>query len=95
MCLMNLHKDANEDKIRKVMKEFIGINIQKPPVRSAVKRVERERTVYYLDVLEIDGKNVLFRVGCEAGTYIRTLAVQIGRKLGTGASMYQLVRTNV
>ena len=95
MCLMNLHKDANEDKIRKVMKEFIGINIQKPPVRSAVKRVERERTVYYLDVLEIDGKNVLFRVGCEAGTYIRTLAVQIGRKLGTGASMYQLVRTKV
>ena len=92
---MKLHKDADEDKIREVMKGFIGINIQKPPVRSAVKRVERERTVYYLDVLEIDGKNVLFRVGCEAGTYIRTLAVQIGRKLNTGANMYELVRTKV
>jgi len=54
VCLMKLHKDVEEDKIREVMKGFIGINIQKPPVRSAVKRVERERTVYYLDVLEID-----------------------------------------
>src|SRR3989344_981324 len=95
VCLMKLHKDVDEDKIREVMKGFIGINIQKPPVRSAVKRVERERTVYYLDVLEIDSKNVLFRVGCEAGTYIRTLCVQIGRKLNTGANMYELVRTKV
>src|SRR3989344_5869332 len=95
VCLMHLHKDVPEEKIIKVIEGFIGINIQKPPVRSAVKRVEREGNVYYIEILEIDGKSVLFRVGCEAGTYIRTLCVQIGRKLGTSANMYQLVRTKV
>jgi|TARA_Y100000310_G_scaffold231700_1_gene234289 H/ACA ribonucleoprotein complex subunit 4 len=92
---MHIHEDVKESKIKKVMKKFVGKNIQKPPVRSAVKRVERERTVYYLEILEIDERDVLFKVGCEAGTYIRTLCVQIGRELGTGAHMAQLVRTKV
>jgi len=95
ICLMHLHADVSEAKIRKIMKTFVGVNIQKPPVRSAVKRVERERTVYYIEILEIEGKEVLFKVGCEAGTYIRTLCVQIGRKLETGAHMSQLIRSKV
>ena len=95
VCLMHLHKDVSEDKVRKVMKKFVGKIIQKPPVRSAVKRVERERTIYYIEILEINEKDVLFRVGCEAGTYIRTLCFQIGKELGTGAHMQQLVRTKI
>src|SRR3989344_4634623 len=82
ICLMHLHDDISEDKIRKAAIKLIGKIIQKPPVRSAVKRVERTREVYYLEILEIDGKDVLFKVGCEAGTYIRTLCIQIGRELG-------------
>lgn len=95
VCLMRLHKDVSEKEIRKAVKSFVGKITQKPPVRSAVKRVERERTVYYLEILEIDGKDVLFRVGCEAGTYIRTLCFAIGKGLGTGAHMQQLIRTKV
>ncbi len=95
VCLMHLHKDVKQDKIKKIMKKFVGKIIQKPPVRSAVKRVERERTIYYLEILEIDGKDVLFRVGCEAGTYIRTLCFGIGKELGVGAHMQQLVRSKV
>ncbi len=95
VCLMRLHKEVSEKDIKKVMKKFLGEITQKPPVRSAVKRVERERTIYYLDILEIDGKEVLFRVGCEAGTYIRTLCVAIGKTLETGAHMQQLIRTKV
>lgn len=95
VCWMHLHGEVKKDKIKKVMKRFVGKIKQKPPVRSAVKRIERERAIYYLDILEIDGKDVLFKVGCEAGTYIRTLCVQIGRELGTGAHMAQLIRTKV
>jgi H/ACA ribonucleoprotein complex subunit 4 len=51
--------------------------------------------VYYLEVLEIHGTEVLFRVGCEAGTYIRTLCVDIGKKLGCGAQLAELRRTRV
>jgi H/ACA ribonucleoprotein complex subunit 4 len=58
-----------------------------------VKRQERERNIYYIDVIEIDGRDVLFKVGCQAGTYIRKLCVDIGRKLGTQAHMAELRRT--
>ena len=93
--LMKLHKTVAENKIREICGGFIGDISQIPPVRSAVKRVKRKREIYYLDVLEIKGTEVLFRVGCEAGTYIRTLCVDIGKKLGCGAHLAQLRRTRV
>ncbi len=66
---------------------------QLPPVKSAVKRTEREREIYEFEVLEIKGRDVLFRVKCQAGTYIRKLCDQIGKVLGTGAHMAELRRT--
>lgn len=93
ICLMHLHKEVAENKIHELMKEFQGKIKQLPPVRSAVKRQERFREIYYLNILEINGKDVLFKVGCEAGTYIRKLAHDFGKRLGTGAHMFQLIRT--
>lgn len=93
VCLMHIHKQCDEKKIREVMKSFIGEITQMPPKKSNVKRVFRQRTVYYLEVLEIKDNDVLFVAGTEAGTYIRTLCVDIGKKLGVGAHMMQLVRT--
>jgi H/ACA ribonucleoprotein complex subunit 4 len=95
VALMKLHKQVDEKKIREVCRGFVGEVSQMPPLRSAVKRVRRTRQVYYLDILEIQGTEVLFRVGCEAGTYIRTLCVDIGRKLGFGAQLAELRRTRV
>jgi H/ACA ribonucleoprotein complex subunit 4 len=91
--LMRLHRDATGKQITRVMKGFVGDIRQKPPVKSNVKRVERTRTVYYLEILEIDGRNVLFRTGVQAGTYIRKLCDDIGKKLNTGAHMVELRRT--
>ncbi|CAB49444.1 RNA-guided pseudouridylation complex pseudouridine synthase subunit Cbf5 [Pyrococcus abyssi] len=93
VALMHLHGDVPEDKIRAVMKEFEGEIIQRPPLRSAVKRRLRTRKVYYIEILEIDGRDVLFRVGVEAGTYIRSLIHHIGLALGVGAHMAELRRT--
>ncbi len=95
IALMKLHKQIDEKKIREVCTSFVGEISQMPPVRSAVKRVRRTREVYYLEILEIQGTEVLFRVGCEAGTYIRTLCVDIGKKLGCGAQLAELRRTRV
>ena len=92
---MKLHKHVEEKKIREIMLSFVGEISQIPPLRSAVKRVRRTRQIYYLDILEIHGTDVLFRVGCEAGTYIRTLCVDIGKKLGCGAQLTELRRTRV
>jgi H/ACA ribonucleoprotein complex subunit 4 len=95
VALMKLHKHVEEKKIREVCNSFVGEISQMPPLRSAVKRVRRTRKVYYLDILEIHNTEVLFRVGCEAGTYIRTLCVDIGRKLGCGAQLADLRRIRV
>jgi len=93
VALMHIHKPLPEEKIRQVCNEFIGKITQLPPIKSAVKRQNRERSIYYIDILEIDGQDVLFRVGTQAGTYIRKLIHDIGLKLGTGAHMAELRRT--
>lgn len=93
--IMRLHREVSEDTLKAVFKKFVGEIYQVPPVKSAVKRVRRKRRIYYLDIIEIEGRDVLFRVGCEAGTYIRRLCVDIGKKLGVGAHMQELRRTKV
>ncbi|MBI4438347.1 RNA-guided pseudouridylation complex pseudouridine synthase subunit Cbf5 [Candidatus Woesearchaeota archaeon] len=92
VCMMHVHKELSEDAIREACSAFLGKIKQLPPIKSAVKRQLRERNIYYLDVLEVDGKDVLFRVGCQAGTYIRKLVDDIGKKIG-GAHMSELRRT--
>jgi H/ACA ribonucleoprotein complex subunit 4 len=95
VCVMKLHSDVPEDKVTKVLDEFQGPLYQRPPVRSSVKRQLRTRTIYYIDFMEMDERNVLFKVGCEAGTYIRKLCYDVGEVLGCGAHMQELRRTRV
>lgn len=93
VALMHLHKAVDKERIIKTSNEFIGRIEQQVPVKSAVKRQKRFRNVYYLNILEIDGQDVLFKIGCEAGTYIRTLIHNWGQRLKVGANMEQLIRT--
>jgi len=93
VCLMRLHRVLPQKKVMRVCNEFTGPIYQMPPVKSAVKRAVRIRTIYYLEVLEINGPLVLMKVGCEAGTYIRKLCHDIGEALGCGAHMQELRRT--
>ena len=91
--IMQLHRDIARSDIESAFRAFTGEIKQLPPLRSAVRRRERKRKVYYLDALEYKGREVLFVVGCEAGTYIRKLCFDIGRYLGVGANMLELRRT--
>jgi tRNA pseudouridine55 synthase len=93
VCLMALHGDMQEKKVREVLDEFVGDILQRPPVRAAVRRDVRKRRIYYIRDVEIDGREALFRVGCQAGTYIRKLVYDVGEVLGVGAHMRELRRT--
>jgi len=93
VCVMRLHGDVPEDRIGAVLSEFEDLIYQRPPLRSSVKRQVRTRRIYYIDFLEASGRNVLFKVGCEGGTYIRKLCYDIGEILGCGAHMQELRRT--
>ncbi len=94
--IMHVHRDFDENMLRTVIKnEFLGEIEQTPPVKSAVARRKRTRKIHFLDILEIDDRNILFHVGCEAGTYIRKLCHDIGESMGTGAHMIELRRIRV
>ena len=93
VCVMKMHGNAPEEQIKEVLGEFEDEIFQRPPLRSSVKRQLRTRRIYFIDYMETDGRNVLFKVGCEAGTYIRKLCFDIGEILGVGAHMQELRRT--
>lgn len=63
-----------------------------------VERPSRKVTIYSIELLDdreqFEGDVIRFRfqVSCSKGTYIRTLAVMIGEKLGYPAHMSQLTR---
>jgi predicted rRNA pseudouridine synthase len=90
-----LHKDVGIKKIREVIKEkFTGEIQQIPPKRSRVKRVLRKRKIYEFKILEKEGRYFLFKVRCEAGTYIRKLLHDLGSYVG-GCQMIELRRIGI
>ena len=93
VCVMKLHGDTSIDEVKRVLAEFENTIYQRPPLRASVKRQLRTRTIYYIDFLEMEGRNVLFKVACEGGTYIRKLCFDVGEVLGIGAHMQELRRT--
>ncbi len=95
VCIMHIHKPVEEYQLRKVLADFTGRIKQLPPVKSAVKRVVRERTVYEVKVIEIQGQDILFSMDCQAGTYVRKFCHDVGQALGCGAHMAALRRTRV
>ena len=93
ICLMHIHKDLDQKIIRHHIQKFIGKIQQLPPVKSAVKRQIRTREIYELEIIQIKGREVLFRVQCQAGTYIRKLCHDLGKSMDSGAHMAELRRT--
>ncbi len=91
--IMRLHKDISLKNIEDTIKsKFSGIILQKPPVKSRVKRQEREREIKSFEILEKKGKDVLFKVSCQGGTYIRKLVHDLGSELKVDAHMLELRR---
>lgn len=56
------------------------------------ERPYRKVTIHSINFLAAQGGDIAFRVHCSKGTYIRTLCVDIGRKLGVGAHLLSLRR---
>lgn len=63
-----------------------GITLERPP---------RTVTIHQLDVVSVSPTEAVIDVLCSKGTYIRTLAQDIGRRLGCGAHLSALRRTRV
>lgn len=62
-----------------------GFRIEADPV---------EVTIFHLEIKEIKLPHIAFELRCSKGTYIRTLAKDIGQKLGCGGHLRELRRTS-
>lgn len=60
-----------------------------------IERKPRGVTIYSIQILNFDGRDIAFKVLCSKGTYIRSLCRDIGGYFGCGACMYSLERTAV
>ncbi|MCB1068126.1 MAG: tRNA pseudouridine(55) synthase TruB [Simkania sp.] len=98
-----------ETAIEDVVKEFQGSISQIPPMYSAKKvngqklyvlarqGIEIERNPIQIqleiEVLDYSYPELKLRIKCSKGAYMRTLAYDIGQKLGTEAHLVELTRT--
>ena len=60
-----------------------------------IERAPRRVTIRAIDVLDFEPPRATIRVACSKGTYVRTLAEDIGRRLGCGAHLSALRRERV
>jgi len=60
-----------------------------------VERRPRKVTVEVFELLGVGEDSADFRVVCSAGTYVRSLAAELGRILGVGGHLSELRRTSV
>ena len=94
--IMRFHEEIDQKTIEAaIKKKFLGEITQMPPVKSRVKRQNRQRTIYSFDILEQSEENpkdFVFKSKVQGGTYIRKLIDDLGKELNTGAHMLELRR---
>ncbi len=60
-----------------------------------IPRLKRKIIIYEIKLLSYQGDELRIKIKCSKGTYIRTLAEDIGDKLNTGAYLLELNRTEI
>lgn len=60
-----------------------------------VIRPTRDVSVYAFEVLDLIDRDVEFDISCSKGTYIRSIAHELGQKIGVGAHLIELRRTEI
>lgn len=87
--------------IQQIPPMYSAIKVKGKPLyayaRQGQELVREPRTVHIgaYELLELNDNVVSFRIECSGGTYVRTLAHDLGEVLGCGAHLSGLVRTRV
>lgn len=66
-------------------------------IQNILNKKERAVEIYNIELLNINKKNkrICLKIDCSSGTYIRSLARDIGEALGTCATIFNLRRTKI
>ena len=78
IAVFRFRQEPDIAALKSAMTAMTGRIYNVPPEVSAVKVQVRTRTVETFELLDTDGNDVVARIRCEAGTYIRTMARDLG-----------------
>ena len=92
IAIFRCAEDPDADALASAMKRLTGRVYNVPPEISAVKVQVRTRKISTFDMIERNGKDFLTRIECEAGTYVRTMARDLGLMLGYKVELKELRR---
>ncbi|KAE8021451.1 hypothetical protein FH972_007337 [Carpinus fangiana] len=86
-----------DEDIKKTAASFSGEIWQVPPMFSAIKLSPRRISIFQFDIERSldDRQNLIFRVTCSKGTYIRSLCADFGKALGSCAHLTALRRDSI
>ncbi|KAM0685837.1 H/ACA ribonucleoprotein complex subunit dkc1 [Conglomerata obtusa] len=93
VCTVEFHGKATFESFKKAINTLTGSLFQRPPLMCAVKRNLRLRNIESIEIVQFTEKEAIFKISCEAGTYIRTYCTHLGLLMGCGAHMKELRRT--
>ena len=93
--ILRFGRPVEEEELSDLLTKLEGVIYNVPPLESAVKIQVRTRTIHSFRAMEVDtdSKVAAFEVSCSAGTYVRTLAKDIGLLLGTSCELTELHRS--
>ena len=92
IAVFRFRQEPDITALKSAMTAMTGRIYNVPPEVSALKVQVRTRTVETFELLDTDGNDVVARIRCEAGTYIRTMARDLGLVLNTPVSLKELRR---
>ena len=92
IAVLRFRSMPDMETLNATMATMTGRIYNVPPEVSAVKVQVRTRNVHTFELLDTDGNDAVVRIVCEAGTYIRTMARDMGLLLNTPVSLKELRR---
>lgn len=94
IAVLRFKDEVDKDRISGLLDSLTGETYNVPPKESAVKVQVRTRVIRLAQLVDVDDASRVFIVSfhCDAGTYVRTLAKDIGLLMGTGCELLELHR---
>ena len=94
IAVLKFAQETNAEDLNDVIDKLTGRIYNVPPEISAVKVQVRTRKIYSFELIEATSTQAIVKIACEAGTYIRTIARDMGLLLGYNVELKELRREN-
>ena len=94
IAVLRFKDEVDKDRFSGLLDSLTGETYNVPPKESAVKVQVRTRVIRFAQLVDVDYANRVFVVAfhCDAGTYVRTLAKDIGLQMRTRCELLELHR---